>query len=68
MKQEHAHLKLSKYILGVGKRSTSLAIMGELGRYQLCIDIIISMFKYLKRLYTNADMLLRNALSEYKYL
>ena len=55
LKQEHVHLKFCKYILVVGKRSTSLAIMGELGRYPLYmyIEIIISMFKYLKRLYTN---------------
>ena len=42
--------------------------MGELGRYPLYIEIIISMFKYLKRLYTNEDILLRNAFSESKYL
>ena len=68
LKQEHVHLKFWKYILGVGKWSTSLAIMGELGRYPLNIEIIIIMFKYLKRLYTNEDILLRNVFSESKYL
>jgi hypothetical protein len=68
LKQELVHLKFCKYILGVGKRSTSLAMLGELGRYPLYIEIIISMFKYLKRLYTNEDILLRNAFSESKYL
>ena len=58
LKQEQVHLKFCKYILGVGKRSTSLAILGELGRYPLYIEIIISMFKYLKCLYTNEDILL----------
>jgi hypothetical protein len=42
--------------------------MGELGRYPLNIEIIIIMFKYLKRLYTNEDILLRNVFSESKYL
>jgi hypothetical protein len=37
LKQEHVHLKFCKYILEVGKWSTSLAIMGELGRYPLNI-------------------------------
>jgi len=68
LKQKHVHLKLCKYILGVGTRSTSLAIMAELGRYPLCIEIIISMLKYLKCLYTIEDILLRNAFSESKYL
>ena len=67
LKQEHVHLKFCKYILGVGKRSTSLAILGELGRYPLYIEIIISMFKYLKCLYTNEDILLRNVFSESKH-
>jgi hypothetical protein len=42
--------------------------MGELGRYPLNIEIIIIMFQYLKRLYTNEDILLRNVFSESKYL
>ena len=67
LKQEHVHLEFCKYILGVGKRSTSLAILGELGRYPLYIEIIISMFKYLKCLYTNEDILLRNVFSESKH-
>ena len=67
MKQEHVHLQFCKYILGVGKRSTSLDIMGELGRYPLYIEITISMSKYLKSAYTNEDSLLRNAFSESKY-
>jgi hypothetical protein len=42
--------------------------MGELGRYPLCIGVIISMYKYLKSVYTNEDILLRNVFSESKYL
>ena len=64
LKQEQVHLKFCKYILGVEKRSTSLAIIGELGRYPLCIEIIISMSEYLKSVYTNEDILLRNVFSE----
>ena len=67
LKQEHVHLKFCKYILGVGKRSTSFAILGELGRYPLYIEKIIRVFKYLKCLYTNEDISLCNAFSESKH-
>jgi hypothetical protein len=42
--------------------------MGELGRYPLCIEIIINISKYLKSVYTNEDILLRNVFSESEYL
>jgi hypothetical protein len=44
-----------------------ILLMGELGRYPLYIEIIISMFKYLKCVYTNEDISLRNAFSESKH-
>jgi hypothetical protein len=37
-------MKFCKFSLGVGKRSSNLAVTGELGRYPLFIEIIISMF------------------------
>jgi hypothetical protein len=37
---------MGKYGLGVNKRTTNLASYGELGRYPLYIDTIISMIKY----------------------
>jgi hypothetical protein len=47
LKAEKAHMKFCKFSLGVGKRSSNLAVIGELGRYPLFIEIIISMFSYL---------------------
>lgn len=64
LKQEHVHLKFCKYLLGVGKRSTSSAVMGELGRYPLYTNIFTYMFKYFQRLYSSDDILLKNAYEE----
>jgi hypothetical protein len=57
---------LGKYVLGVNKRTTNLAIYGELGRYPLYIDTIISMIKYWVRLCKNThhDPLPREAYEE----
>jgi hypothetical protein len=37
LKVEKAHMKFCKFSLGVGKRSSNLAVIGELGRYPLFI-------------------------------
>jgi hypothetical protein len=42
---EKLNISMYKYVLGVNKRTTNLAIYGELGRYPLYIDTIISMIK-----------------------
>jgi hypothetical protein len=46
-------ISMGKYVLGVNKRTTNLAIYGELGRYPLYIDTIIFMIKYWVRLCKN---------------
>ena len=62
-------MKFCKFSLGVGKRSSNLAVIGELGRYPLFfIEIIISMFSYLTRLSNSKDILLSEALSVSKLL
>jgi hypothetical protein len=43
--------------------SENLAVIGELGRYPLFIEIIISMFSYLTHISNNKDILLSEALS-----
>jgi hypothetical protein len=43
-------MQFCKFSLGVGKRSSNLAVIGELGRYPLFIEIITSMFSYLNRI------------------
>ena len=50
LKVEKAHMKFCKFSLGGRKRSSNLAVIGELGRYPFFIEIIISMFYYLTRL------------------
>ena len=62
VKAEKAHMKFCKFSLGVGKRSSNLAVIGELGRYPLFIKIIISMFSYLTRLSNSKDIILSEAL------
>ena len=68
LKVEKAHMKFCKFSLGVGKRSSNLAVIGELGRYPLFIEIIISMFSYLTRISNSKDILLSEALSVSKLL
>jgi hypothetical protein len=63
---EKLNISMGKYVHGVNKRTTNLAIYGELGRYPLYIDTIISMIKYWFRLCKNTrhDPLLREAYEE----
>jgi hypothetical protein len=35
MKQENVHIKFCKFSLSVGKRTTNIVVLGELGRYPL---------------------------------
>ena len=60
---ENLCMKFYKYILGVHKKSSNLAVMGELGRTPLHIQIICSVLKFLQRLKDLDDgHLLRQAL------
>ena len=68
LKAEKSHMKFCKFSLGVGKRSSNLAVIGEIGRYPLFIEIIISMFSYLSRISNSKDILLCEALSVSKLL
>ena len=40
------NFKYLKYILGVNKKSTNLAVLSELGRYPLYFSVVLSMLKY----------------------
>jgi hypothetical protein len=51
-------MKFCKFSFGVGKRSSNLAVIEELGRYLLFIEIIISMFSHLTRLSNSKDILI----------
>ncbi|CAG2220266.1 unnamed protein product [Mytilus edulis] len=62
LQTESIHSKICKFSLGVGKRSTNMAVIGELGRYPLFIEVIVNMFSYLSRLTSTEDQLLSEAL------
>jgi hypothetical protein len=47
---EKLHLNMCKECLGVPKRSSNMCCMGELGRYPLAKDIVISVLKFASRL------------------
>ena len=63
-KIEKLNIKFRKYLLGVGNKASNLAVVGELGRYPLYIDVILSMIKYWIRLNTTTSNLLTEALNE----
>jgi hypothetical protein len=57
--------QFNKYVLGVGKKASNWAVVGELGRYPLYVDIIISMIKYWIHLHDDTSSpILRAALDE----
>ena len=51
---------------GVGKKTTNMALYGELGRYPLYIDTVVAMVKYWLRLSKESerDTLLKDALQD----
>ena len=57
---------MCKYILGVGKKTSNIAMYGELGRYPLYIDMVLAMVKYWLRLSKDSvtDNLLKGTLQD----
>ena len=41
--QEQSHVKILKYILGVNRKTTNIAVMFELGRYPIYFSVILAM-------------------------
>ena len=58
---EKLHAKRLKCILGVNRKSTSSAVMAELGRFPLFFTIILNMIKYWVQLENNGDTLLKGS-------
>jgi hypothetical protein len=50
LQYEKLHLKFSKYLLGVHKKSVNFAVLSELGRFPLHFNIVISLVIYWYRL------------------
>jgi len=61
---EKLHINFVKHIAGVHKKATHTAVIGELGRFPLFFNVIVSMVKYLQRLINcDSKSLLSNAFS-----
>ena len=56
--QKKAHFKLCKYSIKVRKKATNRAVMGELGRYPLFLEVLLNIIKYWIRL-SKINILLR---------
>ena len=66
---EKLHIKFLKYVLGVHRKTTNVAVMGELGRYPIIINVFCDTVKYFERLISdNVSNLLKGALKENGYL
>ena len=58
---EQSHVKILKYILGVNRKTTNIAVMSELGRYPIYFSVILAMLKYCHRLEGQQEGLLFDA-------
>ena len=61
---EKLNVKFCKYLLGVNKKASNLAVSGELGRYPLLIDVALSMVKYWVRLNNTKNKITDNLILE----
>lgn len=62
---EKLNLKFCKYLLGVNKRSTNIAVLSELGRMPLFVSHITAMFTFLHGLEnSDSNSLVHHALKE----
>lgn len=57
----YSHIRYLKYILGVHKKATNLAILSEVARFPLYFSVVIAMIKYAYRLEKLEHGLLRDA-------
>ena len=63
------HIKFLKYVLGVHRKTTNVAVMGELGRYPIIINVFCDIVKYFERLISDdVSYLLKGALKKNGYL
>ena len=58
---DKSQIKYFKYILGVNKHTSKLAVLSETGRFPMYLSIILSMVKYLHRLENTYNLLLKEA-------
>lgn len=67
---EKLHIKFCKYILGVNKKATNLAVLSELGRFPIHFDIVKSILRFWHRIenLNGTFPLLQDAYTESKRL
>ena len=66
---EKLHVKFLRYISGVHKKACNQAVVGELGRFPMFVDIIKCNLKYLQRIEALPEhSLLKNAMYENNFL
>jgi hypothetical protein len=53
-----------KYILGVNRKASNIAVMSELERYPVYFSVILSMLKYFHRLNNLSEGLLYDAIKK----
>lgn len=58
---EKSHSRFMKYILGVNRKASNIAVMSELERYPIYFSVILSMLKYFHRLNNLSEGLLYDA-------
>jgi exonuclease III len=64
VKAEVLNMRACRYVLGVHKKTSEIAVRGELGRYPLYVDIVCNMLKYFHRVQNDkASELLKEALA-----
>ena len=62
---EKLHIKFLKNVSGVHRKTTNVAVMGELGRYPNIIDVFCETVKYFERLISDdVSNLLKGALKK----
>ena len=61
---EKINIKFCKYLLGLNKKASNLEVRGELGRYPLYIDVVLSMIKYWIRFHDHKNKISASLLTE----
>ena len=60
------NIKFCKYILGVNKKTTNLAVLAELEKFPIYISIVTSIFMYWHRVQNKPSKLMKAAYEECK--
>ena len=62
------NISMIRQLLGVHKKSSNMAVLGESGKHPICMKIYISLMKYYLRLVNSNNVLLKEALESNKGL